>query len=195
MKLPVNVPVAVGVNATVNVIEPPGGRVFGRAGRFRSENGGAAIALGALLDHVGTDFDVHGFFTTGPLTLPDLVITGMIPSLGMDGTGGGTLLQAEVIDLELFGDAGTGAYALNGYFRVMGGELVTEGYLQEDDVVGMASWLTTVRPPLPEGFDFTSDFATVTHLGEFGEVPEPATLSLAAVACGAFAVIRRRRRA
>lgn len=155
---------------------------------------GADLALAALFDHAGTGFDVDGFFATAGTAGPDLTLTGKIPALGIapGGTYSGTLLEADVMTLEMYGGAGAGAFAFNGYFRVTGGDLVLAGYLAPDDVVGMRSWLSGVSPALSAGFDFASDFSSSAHVGEFGSVPEPATLGL--IALGVVALARRRRR-
>ena len=156
-------------------------------------NPGAAFSLIAVFDHLGTEFDVDGFFTTPGLSAPDLVITGKIPALGMDGSSGGKLIEADVMDLQMYGSAGSAAFSLNGYFRVTGGDLVTEGYIDENDIVGMASWVTAVNPSPSKGFAFDGDFSTTTHMGEVGSIPEPATIGLVALAGGVLAALRRRR--
>lgn len=156
---------------------------------------GGALTFDALFDHAAADFDVDGFFTTLATAGADLTLTGKIPTLGIEpnGTYTGTLLEAEVIALEMYGDAGTGAFAFNGYFRVTGGDLLLAGYLAENDTMGMRSWLSSVDPSLPQGFDFASDFSASTHLGELGFVPEPGTFALALLGCGSLALLRRRR--
>lgn len=153
-------------------------------------NPAGAFDLIAVFDTLGSDFDVDGYFQSLGLSAPDLVIGGEIAALGLTG---GTLIEADVIALEIYGSAGSLAFAFNGYFEVTGGDLVTEGYIGVGDTIGMASWLTSVSPSLSAGYAFHSDFSATTHMGEIGSVPEPGTAVLLALA-GITLLARRRRR-
>jgi len=157
---------------------------------------GGALALRAKFDHVGGNADIDGVFATLGTADADLTLTGKIPGLGIqpDNVYSGTLLEADVIRLELYGDAGARTFAFNGYLRVTGGDLVIADYLGENDVIGMVSWLSSLSPTLPTGFDFASDFGATTHLGEIGAVPEPASLVLTALGSAAALLARNRLR-
>jgi len=156
---------------------------------------GGAFTVKAKLDHLGSEFDVDALFTTtssGPAI--DLALSGKIPALGISPDNGysGGLLGGEVIELQMYGDAGTGSFGFNGYFRVQAGDLITAGYLKENDTIAMRSWLMSVNPSLPEDFDFASDFTATTHLGELGSIPEPATMGLLVLASGVLVAVRKR---
>jgi hypothetical protein len=158
---------------------------------------GAALALGAMFDQVGSNADVDGFFTTLGTSGADFTLTGKIPDLGIEPNSiyNGTLLEADVLSLELYGNAGAPTATFNGFFRVIGGDLVTAHYLNENDTIGMVSWLSSLSPTLPQNFDFASDFSATTHLGEIGSIPEPASLVLTTLgAAGALLGRRRTRR-
>ena len=156
-------------------------------------SGGVGGSLSLLADfaHQGTDFDVDGYFTTSGV-VGDLTLAGEIPALGIENMSGG-LLAGEIIDLQMYGDAGTGAFAFNGYFRAIAGDLIAAGYLEVNDTFAMRSWLSSVSPSLVEDFDFSIDFTATTHEGEVGTVPEPATTALFALGVGLLALRRRRR--
>jgi len=157
---------------------------------------GGALALQAKFDHVGGNLNVDGFFATLGTSGADLTLTGKIPDLGIEPNNvySGTLLEAEVISLELYGGAGASTLAFNGFLKVTGGDLVIAHYLSESDTIGMVSWLSSLSPTLPQGFTFASDFAATTHLGEIGSVPEPATLLLTALGSAAALLGRMRPR-
>jgi len=157
---------------------------------------GAAVSLQALFDQTASNAAVDGLFTTLGTSGADLVMTGKIPDLGVvpGGSYTGTLIEADVIALELFGDANASSLAFNGEFTILGGDLVTAGYVSVGQVLAMRSWLSGVSPSLPNAFAFDSDFSASGHVGELGTVPEPASLALGALALGAFAALRRRHR-
>ena len=162
-----------------------------------SGNAGAQISLHALFDHtaVNPPWTVDGIFKTTGADC-DLVITGKIPDLGIQPGGSytGTLLTARVLELEIYGDAGSPVQNFNGFLVVLGGDLVKKGLMHVGDGLGMASWLMSFSPLPPSGFNFQSDFsATVVPGSELGTVPEPATMFLLGTgALTAFAMRRRR---
>jgi hypothetical protein len=159
--------------------------VFDLAGDF-----GAPLAFDAIYDHSGIQADVDVLFKSLGAG-PDLTITGKIPGLGIQPGGNytGTLLTATVSQLELWGPSGLSTLDFDGFFTVTGGDLVKAGYFASGEPLVMRSWLDGILPTLPTD---SSVITAVTHEGELGAVPEPATTSL--LGLGALALFGYGRR-
>ncbi len=154
---------------------------------------GASISLQALFDCASTNAAVDGLFKTTGADC-DLVLTGKLPDLGIvpGGAYTGALLTARLDLLEMFGNAADSTQSLNAVFTILGGDLVTAGYMRAGDQLAMRSWLTGLIPT-PAGNDvFSTPFVATAHIGELGTTPEPATMSLGILALGAVAAARRR---